>query len=363
MAIDIKKFLDFLIEYKGSDLHINAGSPPSIRIQGEIRNISKNNLNGEDTLSLMLSITPERNQKEIDSCGSTDFSYQFEDKAGFRVSAFKQQKLISLVMRIIPKEILPFKKLGLPNMVKEEILRPRGLFLVTGPTGSGKSTTLATMIDYINRKVARHILTIEDPIEFRHQSQNSIITHREVGIDVPSFPEALKRALRQDPDVILIGEMRDLETISIALSAAETGHLVFGTLHTNSVYDTITRIVDAFPVNQQDMVRTQLSGSLNVIICQTLLKTENSRIPAYEIMKLNSGIRHQIRENKIQQIPSSIQISGAEGNILLDHYLFKLVISRKVKMEVALEKCRDPKTFQKNIAEWRKQQEQGAPAQ
>lgn len=358
MAITINKIFDFIIANDGSDIIVTVGAPPSIRLHGEMKGISKNPLSAEETEALMKSITPEKNQKEIKEIGTTDFAYQYGEKATFRVSAFKQQGYIAMVMRIIPNQILPFDVLGLPEMVLQQAMRPRGLFLVTGPTGSGKSTTLASIIDYINANSAKHIITVEDPVEFRHKHKKSIITHREVGSDVVSFPDALKRALRQDPDVILVGELRDLESISIALSAAETGHLVLGTLHTNSAYDTITRIVDAYPTNQQDMVRTQIAGSLNLILCQTLCKKNGGgRIPAYEIMAVNSGMRNQIRENKIHQIPSSIQISRGEGNILFDDYLFDLFTAGKVRYESIAEKCKDIKALKQRVKEWKEEQE------
>ncbi|MBF0196090.1 MAG: PilT/PilU family type 4a pilus ATPase [Planctomycetes bacterium] len=352
MSFEINKLLNFLIDSEGSDMILTVGAPPTIRIDGEMKNASKTALTEEDTTMLMESITPQRNQKELKECGSTDFAVFFEDRATFRMSAFRQQNKIAMVMRLIPRAIMSIEKLGLPGSVFKQAMRPRGLFLVTGPTGSGKTTTLATIIDHINSTSSKHIITIEDPIEFRHEHKRSIVTQREVGIDVPEFSEALRRALRQDPDVILIGEMRDLETISIALTAAETGHLVLGTLHTNSAYDTITRIVDAFPTNQQELVRIQLSNTLNMVVCQTLCKKiGGGRVPAYELMKVNSGIRNQIRENKIQQIPSSIQISRSEGNILMDDHLVELYYKGLITPEDVLARANNVPEVTKRIYE------------
>jgi len=357
MAMPIGKIFDFIIENGGSDIILTVGAPPSIRMHGDIKAISKNPLTKEETVAFFKAIAQPKNVKELETELTSDFAYNHCEKATFRISAFKQQGCVALVMRIIPNQLIPFEKLGLPKMILQEAMRPRGLFLVTGPTGSGKSTTLATIIDFINTNSAKHIITVEDPIEFRHKHKKSIVTHREVGVDVPTFPDALKRALRQDPDVILIGELRDLESISIALSAAETGHLVLGTLHTNSAYDTITRIVDAFPTNQQDMVRTQVAGSLNLILCQTLCKkADGGRVAAYEIMKVNSGMRNQIRENKIHQIPSSIQISKGEGNILFDDYLYGMFIKGLVKFEAIAEKCKDLKALTARVREWKEEQ-------
>jgi twitching motility protein PilT len=355
--MEINKILEFIINNEGSDIILTVGAAPSIRVHGDVKAISKKPLTKEDTLGFFEQIAQPKFVKELKEDLTTDFAYRYSEDATFRVSAFYQQECVALVMRIIPSKLIPFEQLGLPKMVLQEALRPRGLFLVTGPTGSGKSTTIATIIDFINSNSEKHIITVEDPIEFRHKHKRSIVTHREVGVDVPTFPEALKRALRQDPDVILIGELRDLDSISIALSAAETGHLVMGTLHTNSAYDTITRIVDAFPTNQQDMVRTQIAGSLNLILCQTLCKKiDGGRVPAYEIMKVNTGMRNQIRENKIHQIPSSIQISRGEGNMLFDDYLFGLYTSGKAKFESVAEKCKDPKALSNKIKEWKEEQ-------
>src|SRR3954470_18049945 len=268
----IDKLLHAVVKQGASDLHIAVGQPPVFRLHGRMRKLETKVLEAEDSVALMKSIAPERCQRELQEKGSADFGFAFGDLARFRVSVFKQRGNISMVLRQIPNNMLKPEQLGLPDVVVKLVLRPRGLFLVTGPTGSGKSTTLASLVNYINETVDHHIITIEDPIEFYHYHKKSTVNQREVGVDVPSFSEAIRRALRQDPDVILVGEMRDLETIQAAISAAETGHVVFGTLHTNSAAKTVDRIVDAFPANMKDMIRTQLASSLVAVISQVLCK-------------------------------------------------------------------------------------------
>ena len=357
MAHKIENLLDFMIDNSGADMILTVGFPPAIRVSQGIRQMSQIPLKGEDTAALMKSITPDRNQKELNDVGTSDFGFAYAGKGNFRVSVLRQQGQIAIVLRLIPNKIFTFDELGLPPMLMEQVLRPRGLFLVTGPTGSGKTTTLASLIHHVNVTAAKHIITVEDPIEFRHTHAKSIITQREVGPDVPSFKEALRRALRQDPDVILVGEMRDLETTSMALTAAETGHLVMATLHTNSASSTITRIIDQFPPDQQETVRTQLASALNIVLCQTLLeKIGGGRIPAYEIMKVNSGMRNMIRENKIEQLPSSIQTSGNDGNILLDDYLFNIYIRRKITEVSMMERSADPKNLALKVRAWKEEQ-------
>ena len=260
MAYDMVSLLRMLIDREGSDLHLAVDDPPVGRVHGHLQYFGDDPLTSEDTERLMKSIASVDNQQELQEVGGADFGFAFEDIARFRVSIFKQRGNVGLVLRQIPRKIMTFEELGLPEVIKKVLTQPRGLALVTGPTGSGKSTSLATMIDWINTNLDHHVITIEDPIEYYHNHKKSIVNQREVGVDVPSFAEALRRALRQDPDVILVGEMRDLETIEAAITAAETGHLVFGTLHTTGAVRTIDRIVDAFPSTQQEQIRTQLAG-------------------------------------------------------------------------------------------------------
>jgi twitching motility protein PilT len=278
-----------------------------------------------DTVSLMKSITPERNQQELQEVGGTDFGFAFGDKARFRVAVFKQRGHVSMVLRRIPSDFLTFEQLGLPPIVRELIQRPRGLFLVTGPTGSGKTTSLATMIDWLNETLDHHIITLEDPIEYYHKHKKSTVNQREIGVDVPNFPEALRRALRMDPDVILVGEMRDLDTISAAITAAETGHVVFGTLHTTGAQGTVDRIIDVFPTSQQEQIRTQLSTSIIGILSQALLpRKPKGLVAAYEMLVVTPAIANLIREAKTFRINSSIQTGRKYGMQLLDDALFNL---------------------------------------
>lgn len=352
-AMDMNKLLDIALQQKASDIHLTVGKPASFRIHGDIKSLNTPPLTGDDTAALMKQITSERGQQEIGELGATDFAISYFDKARFRVSVFKQKGHHALVLRQIPMEILSMEKLGLPPHLKDVIMRPRGMILVTGPTGSGKSTTLAGMIDFINENCAHHIITIEDPIEFTHNHKKSIVNQRELHVDVPTFSEGLRRALREDPDIILVGEMRDLETIEAAIGAAETGHLVFGTLHTTGAARTVDRIIDAFPTNQQEMVRTQLAGNLVSVISQTLCPTLDGkgRVGAYEIMIMNPAISNLIRENKTFRIDSTIQTSANKGMVLLDDYLFKLYTSEKISFETMMLKCKDQGFLQRKVQE------------
>lgn len=283
-TLQIDKLLNACIRQGASDIHITTGQPPTFRLHGRMRRLETKTLEPDDTVSLMKSIAPERCQRELQEAGTSDFGFAFGEAGRFRVSIFKQRGDIGMVLRLIPNDMLTPEQLGCPTVVKELVMRPRGLFLVTGPTGSGKSTTLAGLVNYLNENVDHHIITIEDPIEFYHYHKKAVINQREVHVDVPSFAEAIKRALRQDPDVILVGELRDLDTIEAAITAAETGHVVFGTLHTNSAQKTIDRIIDAFPGNLQDQIRTQLSTCLLGVLAQQLLpKIGGGRIAAYEL--------------------------------------------------------------------------------
>jgi len=350
----IDKLLMACVKQGASDIHITTGQPPVFRLHGRLRKLETKVLESDDTVSLMKSITPERCQRELQENGSTDFGFAFGEEARFRVSVFKQRGDIAMVLRQIPNDLLTPEQLGLPEACIKAVMRPRGLFLVTGPTGSGKSTTLASLINYINNTVDHHIITIEDPIEFYHYHKMSTVNQREVGVDVPSFAEALRRALRQDPDVILVGELRDLETIEAAISAAETGHVVFGTLHTNSAQGTVNRIIDAFPGNLQDQVRTQLASALIAVVAQTLLpRIGGGRCAAYEMLFVTSAISNLIRENKTFRINSAIQTGQKYGMQLMDDALFKLWRDEKVTMDDVLGKSHNPDDLAKRIANYR----------
>ena len=334
---DMVSLLKMLIDRDGSDLHLAVGSPPVGRVHGHLTYFGERNLAPEDTERLMKSIASVDNQQEIQEVGGSDFGFAFEDIARFRVSIFKQKGNVGLVLRLIPNKILTFEQIGLPQSLKQVISQPRGLILVTGPTGSGKSTSLATMIDYLNTEFDHHIITIEDPIEYYHNHKKSLVNQREVGVDVPSFSEAIRRALRMDPDIILVGEMRDLATIEAAVTAAETGHLVFGTLHTTGAVRTIDRLVDAFPTNQQEQIRTQLAGNLKAVISQALLPRKGGfgRVAAFEVMITTPAIQNLIRDNKSYRITSSIQTGHKYGMNLLDEHLLALYKKGIISYDVA----------------------------
>lgn len=324
-TIQIDKLLETVVRERVSDLHISCYQPPVVRMGGRMVRLETKSLEPEDCISLMKSITPERNQQELQEVGGTDFGFAFGDKARFRVAVFKQRGLISMVLRRIPNEFLTFEQLGLPPVIEDLIQRPRGLFLVTGPTGSGKTTSLASMLNWMNDNMDHHIITLEDPIEYYHQHKKSTFNQREIGVDVPSFPEALRRALRMDPDAILVGEMRDLETISAAITAAETGHVVFGTLHTTGAQGTVDRIIDVFPTNQQEQIRTQLSVAIIGILSQALLpRKPKGLVAAYELLVVTPAIANLIREAKTYRINSAIQTGRKYGMQLLDDALFNL---------------------------------------
>lgn len=347
----IDKLLHTVVQRKASDLHIAAGQPPVLRCDGHLVKLETKVLEPEDTTSLMKSIAPERCQRELQEVGGSDFGFAFGEMARFRVSIFKQKGCVGMVLRQIPNKLLGLDDLGTPPVIKQLIMRPRGLVLVTGPTGSGKSTTLAGAIDYINENVDHHIITIEDPIEFFHKHKKSTVNQREVGVDVPSFAEAIRRALRQDPDVILVGEMRDLETIEAAITAAETGHIVFGTLHTTGAQGTVNRIIDVFPTNQQDQIRTQLSVAIIGVLSQALLpKIGGGRVAAYEMLVVTPAIGNLIRENKTYRINSSIQTGAKLGMQLLDDHMFKLWRSGMVDKKDILIKANSPDELAAKIA-------------
>jgi len=351
---DIARLLEAVIKYDASDLHLAVGRPPAVRVRGEMHNLGNTPLTSDDTTSLMKSITPERHQQSLGEHGGADFGFAFGDQARFRVSVFKQKGACGLVLRQIPNRLKTFEQIGLPPIIKDVCMRPRGLVLVTGPTGSGKTTSLATMIDYINTERADHIITIEDPIEYYHKHKKCVVTQRELGVDVPSFVEALKRALRQDPDVILVGEMRDLETISTAITAAETGHLVFATLHTTGAAETINRIVDAFPTNQQAQIRTQLAATLIAVVSQTLVPSADGkgRVAAFELMFANDPIKALMRKGETFKINSHIQTAGKEGMILLDDFLFNLWTSQKITYNDMMRRSQEPEMLEKKVREY-----------
>ncbi len=325
--MDITQLLAFSVKNKASDLHLSSGLPPMIRVHGDVRRINIDPLEHKQVHDMVYDIMNDSQRKAYEDTLECDFSFEIQGLARFRVNAFNQNRGAGAVFRTIPSKILTLEQLNAPKIFADLAMRPRGLVLVTGPTGSGKSTTLAAMVNHLNESEYGHILTVEDPIEFVHESKKSLINQREVGPHTLSFSNALRSALREDPDAILVGEMRDLETIRLALTAAETGHLVFGTLHTSSAAKTIDRIVDVFPATEKDMVRAMLSESLVAVISQSLckLKDGSGRVAAHEIMLGNSAIRNLIRENKIAQMYSSIQTGQGQGMQTLDQNLTDLV--------------------------------------
>ncbi|WP_413700416.1 type IV pilus twitching motility protein PilT [Psychromonas sp. KJ10-10] len=344
--MDITELLAFSVKHNASDLHLSAGVPPMIRVDGEVRKVNVPALEHKEVHSLIYDIMNDKQRKDFEEQLETDFSFEIPDLARFRVNAFNQQRGAGAVFRTIPSKVLTLEDLGAPDIFKKISDYPRGLVLVTGPTGSGKSTTLAAMIDYINDSRHEHILTIEDPIEFVHKTKKSLINQREVFKDTHSFDATLRSALREDPDVILVGELRDLETIRLALTAAETGHLVFGTLHTTSVAKTIDRVIDVFPAEEKSMVRSMLSESLRAVISQTLLKKNGGgRVVAHEIMIGIPAIRNLVREDKIAQMYSVIQTGMVHGMQTLDQCLRNLVSRGEVSHADAAQKSADPKTF------------------
>lgn len=361
-TIHIDRLLETVIKQGASDLHITVGRPPVIRLHGHLRNLETKVLQPDDSVALMKSITPERNQQELQEEGGTDFGFAFGDQARFRVAVFKQKGNVAMVLRQIPNKLLTFEQIGLPAVCRALCRRPRGLFLVTGPTGSGKTTTLATMLDYINTNLDRHIVTMEDPIEYYHMHKKSVINQREIGIDVPSFSESLRRVLRQDPDVILVGELRDLETIEAAVRAAETGHLVFSTLHTTGCQGTITRIVDAFPHEQQEQIRVQLSTNMIATLSQALMpRIPKGMVAAYEFMVTTPAIANLVRENKVYRIDSAIQTGKKFGMQLLDDHLFSLYSAGSIHAEDAVDRSRNPGQMQDKIDAHRRGQPTGGP--
>ncbi|MDK2776725.1 MAG: type IV pilus twitching motility protein PilT [Pseudomonadota bacterium] len=344
--MDITELLAFSAKQGASDLHLSAGLPPMIRVDGDVRRINLPSLGHKEVHGLVYDIMNDKQRKDFEEFLETDFSFEVPGVARFRVNAFNHNRGAGAVFRTIPSKVLTMDQLGMGQVFKDLAMVPRGIVLVTGPTGSGKSTTLAAMVDYINETKYDHILTVEDPIEFVHESKKSLVNQREVHRDTLGFNEALRSALREDPDVILVGEMRDLETIRLALTAAETGHVVFGTLHTSSAAKTIDRIVDVFPAEEKSMVRSMLSESLQGVISQTLLKKNGGgRVAAHEIMVGTPAIRNLIREDKIAQMYSSIQTGAAYGMVTMDQSLQNLMSRGMITREVAREKAKVPDNF------------------
>jgi len=342
-SLNMRDLLTLCVEEGASDLHISVNSPPILRLHGSMQPIDSEPLKPADTERLMLEITDTEHQEKLKRNQGSDFGYAFQDRARFRISIFMQKHHVGMVLRQIPTALLTLDQIGLPPIIKELLYKPRGLILVTGPTGSGKSTTLASMLNVINETRDCHIITIEDPIEYYHPHKKSLVTQREIGVDVPSFSEALRRALRQDPDVILVGEMRDLETMEAAITAAETGHLVFATLHTTGAARTVDRIVDAFPTNQQEQIRTQLASSIVAVISQLLLVRQDKpgRVAALEVMISTPSIRSLIRENKTFRITSDIQTGAKYGMNTLDSHLISLYQQGKITYESVITSSQD----------------------
>jgi len=339
------------IETNASDLHLNPGRAAVGRVNGKLVSLGSDVLDDAQTESLCRELCDEEHWRELQEVGTTDIGLAHESGNRFRVSVMRQRGRYSAVLRLIPSKLLSFEEIGLPEPARELLKRPRGLILVTGPTGSGKTTTLASMIDWINQNLDRHIVTIEDPIEYYHSHGVGLVTQREVGSDVPDFPEAMRRVLRQDPDVILLGEMRDLETISAAITAAETGHLVFGTLHTTGSARTVNRIIDAFPANQQEQIRAQLSVSLVAVISQVLMPRAggSGRVAGFEVMINVPAIGNLIRKNETNKIQSTIQTSRRMGMITLDDFLYDLVKQDTITRETALDYAQDPRDLEARL--------------
>lgn len=345
---EVKNLCEMVVKADGSDLHLTVGRPPTMRLNGELISLRPKSLQPVDTAALIYSMLSAHQKKNFEEFGELDFAHAAAG-ARFRVNVYKQRGALGAAMRLIPAVVRSLDDLGLPAVMSEFADLPRGLVLVCGPTGHGKSTTLAALVDRVNSTRSVHIMTVEDPIEYTHTHKLSMINQREVGSDTKSFTEALKRVLRQDPDVILIGELRDLESISMGVTAAETGHLVFATLHTQDAPQTIDRIIDVFPPHQQAQVRMQLAGSLAAVVCQQLLPTADgdSRVVASEILVVTPGVRNMIREGKTHLISSSIQAGGALGMQTMDAALAKLVRAKKISRATAREACHDPKEFER----------------
>jgi twitching motility protein PilT len=354
MTLNLRTLLQEMIDREASDLHITAGERPKVRIDGEMTDSSVEDiLSPKDTLTLAYSVLTENQKKRFELEDELDFSFGLEHLARFRGNVFKQRGCVAMVLRMIPFSVRTLDELGLPPIARKLMERPRGLILVTGPTGSGKSTSLAAMVDLLNKSRRGHIITVEDPIEFIHRHQGCLVNQREIGTDTKSFATALKYVLREDPDIILVGEMRDLETISAALTIAETGHLVLGTLHTNSAAESINRIVDVFPANQQPQIRAQLAFVLEGVLTQTLIQRANGkgRVLALEIIVATPAIRALIRDDKVHQIYSALQSGKKHGMQTMTDSLFQLYMNREVTREECLRAAHDPNEFLRAIGE------------
>ena len=353
---EIEQFLQVCVDRNASDLHLIVEKPPVLRLDGALESLDLNPLTSEDTEALMRAITSNEHQEILREKGGVDFGFAFGDAARFRVSVYKQKGAFALSLRLIPSRLMTFEEIGLPPCTKGLLHKDRGLILITGPTGSGKTTTLATMLDYINLERDAHIVTIEDPIEYYHTHKKGIVSQRELGVDVPSFADGLEKGLRSDPDVFLIGEMRDLATIGAAIRAAETGHLVMATLHTVSAAQTVDRIIDVFPPHQQEQIRVQLSTSILAVFCQQLLRRASGkgRIAAFEVMVATSSISNLIREKKTYNITSDIQTGGKYEMKTFDASLFELYSEELVNYEDAVSKAFAPDEMQTKIEAYEK---------
>ena len=347
------EILDLAIDRGASDVHFTVDSPPVLRIDGDLQTVDMDPLDSTTIQEIIKTVASDTHLKQLEEKGSSDFGYDYRQGYRFRVALFKQERKPGMVMRLVPDEIFSFEELGLPEELKELTETPKGLILVTGPTGSGKSTTLASFMNYINQNHRYHIVTIEDPVEFTYDHDKSLINQRELGVDVLSFADGLRSALRMDPDVILVGEMRDRETIRATITAAETGHLVFSTLHTNSAAQTVNRIIDTFPEEEQNQVRSQLSLTLSAVVSQTLVprRNEDGRVGAFEIMINTPGIRNMIREKKEKNIPSAIQTGSREGMQTMDDHLVRLCRRGEISSEDAIAHAHDPDSVRSTIRE------------
>lgn len=349
---ELDKYFTFLKNQTGSDLHVCSNARPYIRLNGSITPLNVNQMGPEQVEKILMEVMPERNQEEFRSTGDTDFAYELDGIGRFRCNVFCDRHGPAGVFRLIPNGILTMDELGLPGTIQKFCDLPKGLVLVTGPTGSGKSTTLAAMVDYINRTRRDHIITIEDPIEFVHENKQCLINQRQVFTQTQSFARALRAALREDPDIVLVGEMRDLETTHIAIETAETGHLVFGTLHTTTAASTVDRLIDQFPTDQQEQIRTMLANSLKGVVAQTLLRRKDGkgRVAAFEILVVNSAVANNIRDAKTFQIPSLMQVNAKQGMVCLNDSLIKLVMNEVVEPAEALSKAIDRKDLEDKLA-------------